>query len=156
MAFRKTTQGLYSPINEKKYSSYGGKKRVDVRNIVYRSSWERVFMKYCDTNPNILNWGSEESMIPYLSPLDNKVHRYFPDFWIRYKSGDNIYEAFVEIKPFDQTVMPKNPKSRSYKEQLATYLVNQAKWKYAREFCAQRNLNFIIITERELFNKKGK
>lgn len=154
MGFKKTTQGLYTPINEGKYSSYGGKKRVDVRNIVYRSSWERVFMKYCDTNPNILSWGSEETMIPYLSPLDNKVHRYFPDFWIKYKSDGQIMEAFVEIKPFAQTIPPQNPKSRHYREQLATYAVNQAKWKYAREFCAARGLGFIIITEKELFNKK--
>ena len=68
-------KGRYQPTNPLKYKG-------NYRNIIYRSLWERKFMKYCDRNPNILEWGSEEFCLPYKSPLDNKVHRYFPDFYI--------------------------------------------------------------------------
>jgi hypothetical protein len=73
-----------------------------------------------------------------------------------YNNGNEIVEAFVEIKPLHETIPPKNPRSRSYKKSLETYVVNQAKWKYAEEFCANRNLKFIIITEKELFGKGEK
>ncbi len=81
--------GRYKPTNIKKYKG-------DHLNIIYRSLWERKFMVYCDLNENILEWGSEELVIPYKSPLDNKWHRYFPDFFIKYRdSKGNIRRSFI-------------------------------------------------------------
>ena len=70
--------GRFKPKNYKKYKG-------DPTRIYYRSLWERRFMVYCDNNVNILEWGSEEVIIPYKSPIDKRVHRYFPDFYIKYK-----------------------------------------------------------------------
>ena len=92
--------GLYKPLNPRKY-------RGNPTNIVYRSLWEKKYMKYCDSTPSILEWGSEEIAIPYRSPIDRRVHRYYPDFYIkvREKSG-KISKYIVEIKPKKQTKPP--------------------------------------------------
>ena len=92
--------GLYKPLNPRKY-------RGNPTNIVYRSLWEKKYMKYCDTTPSIMEWGSEEIAIPYRSPIDNRSHRYYPDFYIkvREKSG-KISKYIVEIKPKKQTKPP--------------------------------------------------
>ena len=74
MAYR----GRYIPSNPKKYKG-------DSSRIIYRSLWERKLMVYCDRNEKVLEWGSEEVIIPYLSPWDNKFHRYFPDFYMKVK-----------------------------------------------------------------------
>ena len=66
-------KGKYRPTHPSKY-------RGKPTNIIYRSLWELKFMKYCDSNKNILEWGSEEVIVPYRSPIDNRYHRYFPDF----------------------------------------------------------------------------
>ena len=85
-------KGLYTPTNPKKYKG-------DPHRIVYRSLWERKFMTYCDTNEFILEWGSEEVIIPYLSPWDGKMHSYYPDFYIKVKqaSGKRV-RMIIEIK----------------------------------------------------------
>ena len=90
-------KGKYSPINVKKYKG-------DPTKVIYRSLLERRFMVYCDTNSSILQWNSEEVVVPYRSPLDNRIHRYFVDFWIKFrdKNGD-IKTNLIEIKPFTQT-----------------------------------------------------
>ena len=89
-------KGKYSPSYPKKYKG-------DPTNIVYRSLWERKFMVYCDNNENILEWGSEEIVLPYRSPVDNRIHRYFPDFYIKYKDvGGRIKRSLIEIKPLRQ------------------------------------------------------
>ena len=75
MAYR----GRYIPTYPKKYKG-------DPSNIIYRSLWERKFMVYCDRNEKILEWGSEEFFVPYRSPLDGKIHRYFPDFYVKVKT----------------------------------------------------------------------
>ena len=86
-------KGKYSPSYPRKYKG-------DPTNIVYRSLWERKFMVYCDLNENILEWGSEEIVMPYRSPVDGKVHRYFPDFYIKVKeSTGRIKKMIIEIKP---------------------------------------------------------
>ena len=84
-----TYKGKFHPTNRKKYKG-------DINNIIYRSLWERKFMVYCDEQDDIVEWGSEELVVPYISPLDRKRHRYFPDFYIRTKNGDKF---LVEIKP---------------------------------------------------------
>jgi len=110
-------------------------------------------MNWCDKNENILEWGSEEIAIPYISPVDNRIHRYFPDFYVRARTRSGGTQRFiVEVKPAKQTVPPKKRKkvSRIYLNEMKTYAVNEAKWKAAREYCADRKMEFKIITEKEL------
>ena len=142
--------GRFKPKNYKKYKG-------DPTNVFYRSLWERRFMVYCDNNPNILEWGSEEIIIPYKSPLDKKVHRYFPDFFIKYKnSSGKIIREIIEVKPKRHLSPPKEPKRKTkrYLGEVNTYIINQAKFKAAEEFCKDRKLGFRILTEEHLVPKK--
>ena len=142
----KYNQGKFHPQNPQKYKG-------NVNNIIYRSSWELKFMQWCDRNENILEYGSEEFWIPYISPVDNRVHKYFPDFIIKVRENSgNTKNYVVEVKPQRQTVPPKQKSrvTKSYLYEAQTYAVNQAKWKSAEEWCADRLLNFMVITEKEL------
>ena len=137
----------------KYYPSFPRKYKGDPTNIVYRSLWERKFMVYCDKNQNILEWASEEIAIPYRSPIDNRVHRYFPDFYMKVKeTNGKIKNYVIEVKPAKQTIPPKKPKrqTKGYIREAYEYAKNQAKWKAAREFCADRMWEFKVITESEL------
>ena len=97
----------------KYYPSFPRKYKGDPTNIIYRSLWERKFMVYCDKNQNILEWASEEIAIPYRSPIDNRVHRYFPDFYMKVKeTNGKIKNYVIEVKPAKQTIPPKNQKDR--------------------------------------------
>ena len=139
-------KGRYQPNNPLKYKG-------NFRNIIYRSLWELKFMKYCDSNPNILEWGSEEFCLPYRSPLDNKVHRYFPDFYIKVKENTGkIKKYIIEVKPQRQCMEPKpqKKKTRTYIYEVREYAKNQAKWKAAEEYCLDRGYEFKILTEKEL------
>ena len=139
-------KGKYQPSFPKKYKG-------NPTNIVYRSLWERTFMKYCDTNENILEWFSEEIAVPYRSPIDNKIHRYFPDFYIKVKeSNGSIKKYIIEIKPKKQTVepIPQKRKTRGYIYEVYEYAKNQAKWKAAEEWCADRGYEFKVLTEDDL------
>ena len=140
-------KGIFKPSNPKKYKG-------DRYNIIYRSLWERKFMKYCDNTENILEWSSEEFFIPYRDPTVKKVRRYFPDFFIKYKDKDgNIRRSVIEVKPRRETIEPKVTKGKSKKTILTeqiNYVRNQAKWKAAKEFCDDRKLEFKIMTEKEL------
>lgn len=141
-----TLKGKFIPRNVSKY-------RGDYRNIIYRSSWELKFMKYCDLNKNILEWGSEEIVIPYRSPLDGRIHRYFVDFYIKVKNVDgDIQKYLIEVKPKKQTKAPKVQKkmTKKYVYEVTEYAKNQAKWDAAKEFCEDRNYKFMLITEDEL------
>ena len=137
----------------KYYPSYPRKYKGDPTNIIYRSLWERKFMVYCDKNQNILEWASEEIAIPYRSPIDNRVHRYFPDFYMKVKEFNGKIKRYViEVKPAKQTKPPAKPKrkSKGYIREAYEYAKNQAKWKMAREFCADRQWEFKVVTEKEL------
>ena len=139
-------KGRYTPKNPKKYKG-------DYHNIVYRSLWERKFMVYCDNSDNILEWGSEEIIIPYLSPWDGKLHRYFPDFYIKVKQASgNIKKFIIEVKPKKQTRPPKpvNRKTKKWLNEVKTYSINEAKWRYASEWCDNNDMEFKILTEDEL------
>ena len=143
-------KGRYSPSNPKKYKG-------NPSNIVYRSLWERKFMVYCDNHTKILEWGSEEIALPYRSPIDNKVHRYFPDFYIKVReSNGKIKRYIIEIKPKKQTMEPKvkKRKTKGYIYEVYEYAKNQAKWKAAEEFCKDRMWEFKVLTEDELGIKK--
>lgn len=110
-------------------------------------------MKWCDMNDNILEWGSEEIVVPYRSPLDGKIHRYFVDFYIKVRTKTGVAKKYlIEIKPKKQTVEPTPPKRKTprYINEVTTYVVNQAKWEAAREWCADRKVEFLILTEDHL------
>ena len=135
--------GKYIPTNKTKY-------RGDVNKIVYRSLWERRFMVYCDNTKEILEWGSEEVIIPYISPLDGKLRRYFPDFYIKVRQKDkSIKKMIIEVKPKIQCGPPKTPKRKTQRfiNEVRTWGVNQAKWEAAIEWCTDRNMEFKILTE---------
>ena len=98
--------GKYPPLNPKKYKG-------DPRMIIYRSLWELKFMKWCDTHNHILEWGSEEIVVPYRSPLDGRVHRYFPDFYIKVKNKNGILKKYIiEIKPKSKHLNQRNQKEK--------------------------------------------
>ena len=138
-------KGRFKPKHYKKYKG-------DPTKIIYRSMWELRFMKYCDKTPNILEWSSEEIIIPYRG-LDRRVHRYFPDFWIKYKNAKGqIVKEIIEVKPKAQTKKPtkKGKHYGKYLREARTYAINQAKWEAAEEYCLDRGYKFRIITEDHL------
>ena len=139
-------KGRYNPVNPKKYKG-------NSQNIIYRSLWERKFMVYCDTNDKILEWGSEEIIIPYISPWDGKVHRYFPDFYIKVRqSSGNLKKFIIEVKPKKQTRPPKpvERKTKRWINEVRTFGINEAKWKHATKWCKDNDMEFKILTEEEL------
>lgn len=138
--------GFFKPKHPKKYKG-------DPTKIVYRSLWEKTFFKWCDETSSVIEWASEEIVVPYLSPITGRRHRYFPDVWIKYIDKDGkTKEKLIEIKPEKETVPPKEPKRRTkrFVEAVKTYATNQAKWSAAREACANRGIEFVILTERHL------
>ena len=139
-----TYKGRYFPTNPKKY-------RGNPNQIIYRSLWERKVMVYCDKNDAIIEWGSEEVIVPYLSPMDGRIHRYFPDFYMKVRQADGSTKKFIiEVKPKSQCKQPvKNPKRRTTKwfNEVKTFAINQAKWKSAKEFCEDKGMEFKIFTE---------
>jgi hypothetical protein len=138
--------GKFTPDNPQKYIG-------DYKNIIYRSSWECKLMAWLDKNPNIISWCSEELIIPYVSPSDGKVHRYFPDFVVKIKTKDGSTKTMVvEVKPKKQTKEPEKQKrmTKQYIQEVVTWGVNQAKWKAATEYCLDRGWEFKVITEVDL------
>ena len=110
-------------------------------------------MVHLDDNPNVIGWSNEEIVIPYLSPVDNRYHRYFPDFFVKVKNRAGIVESLIlEVKPKSQSVAPKAQKkvTKRYINEVMTYGVNEAKWKAAVEYCKDRNWKFNVITEEHL------
>lgn len=114
-------------------------------------------MSYLDGHPDVMEWASEEFCIPYRSPIDGKIHRYFPDFKIKQKNKDGIVETIViEVKPKSQVTPPtvkqtkKQKPTKSYIREVTTYGINEAKWKAAKSFCEDRKWKFVILTEKEL------
>jgi len=142
----KTYKGYFKPKHPEKYKG-------DPANIVYRSSWELKMMMYLDDHRDVIQWSSEEFCIPYRSPIDGKIHRYFPDFYVKKRNVNGLIEvAVIEVKPAIQTVAPKVQKTQTkrYINEVYTWGINNAKWEAAKEFCADRNWSFHIFTEREL------
>ena len=149
MRERKTYKGKFYPKNPQKYKG-------DINNIVWRSSWELRLMKWLDEHNSVIEYGSEEIVIPYISPVDGKPHRYFVDFYVKLRSQNGeIKTMIVEVKPFVQTQPPK-AKSRitpGYIKECQTYAVNQAKWTAAKKFAEVNKIQFVVLTENELFDK---
>lgn len=140
----------YKPKHPEKYVG-------DVNSIQMRSSWERKFAIFLDTNPNVLNWGSEQNPIIYFSPVDNNTHKYYPDFMFVVKeSSGEIKKYMVEIKPHAQTKppVPRSRKTKQYLNEMATYTVNTAKWNAANTWCEKNGFVFMVIDEYTLGLKR--
>ena len=138
-------KGWFTPKNPKKYKG-------DPQNIVYRSSWELRAMKWFDEQPNIIWWSSEELFIPYRSPVDQQMHRYFPDFVVRVRQTNGKETTMIlEVKPEKQTQMPAQKRqTKKFLQEVATYAINQEKWRAADLFCKEHGWQFKIITEKDL------
>lgn len=145
--------GKFRPKNPQKYKG-------DPTTIIYRSLWEFKFFRHVDVNPDVIWWQSEEVVVPYRSPIDSRIHRYFPDVIVHAKRKDGSKgTTMIEIKPYKQTLPPDPRKknatktgrvSRRYLNEVKTWGINDAKWKAARNYCADRGWDFIIMTEKEL------
>lgn len=146
MTYTKTYKGKFRVDNPSKYKG-------DISNIVYRSLWELRFMKWCDKNQSVEEWGSETVIVPYISPIDRKVHRYFVDFYVKVRNKNGVLQKYlIEIKPERFTKPPAIPKKKTKRfiDEVFQYGVNDAKWKAAFEFCKDRNMTFMILTEKDL------
>lgn len=150
---RNYRQGVFKPKNISKYAG-------DSTKIIYRSGWEKIVFIWLDNKPNCVEWSSEETVIPYRSPIDNEIHRYFVDIKATFIQSDGQKRTFIiEIKPYAQTLPPKASKGKSKKtllEETATYAVNQAKWESAEKFCKLKGYQFMILTEYEIGIAKKK
>lgn len=147
MTYSKDTyKGRFIPKNRSKYLGDGS-------NIIYRSSYELKFMKWCDLNESVVKWASEEIVIPYVSPMDRRLHRYFVDFFIevRDKTG-KVKKYLVEVKPFKYTQPPEIPKRKTKRfiTEVTQWGINNAKWEAAKKFAVSHGWEFIVITEKDL------
>ena len=150
----KYNQGFFKPKHPEKYKG-------DPTNIVYRSGWELRLMSYFDVHSDVIWWSSEERIIPYRSPVDNRVHRYFPDFLVYLKTRNGKNETvLIEVKPKAQTQPPKakaaGKNSKRYLTEVMTWGVNEAKWKAAEDYCKDRGWRFMIMTEDHIYGTKNK
>ena len=138
-------KGVYKPSNPKKYIG-------NPNMIVYRSLWERKFMRYCDTNEKVLKWASEEIVIPYYNPVKKRMAKYFPDFYMEYIDKAGVKKkTLIEVKPLKETKPPQyKRRTKSVLIAEAMYSQNQAKWAAAEEFCLDQGWTFQIMTEKEL------
>jgi hypothetical protein len=142
---RNFVQGIYKPKNPKKYIG---------TTPVYRSMLELKAFRYLDNNPNVLSWGSESVVIPYKSPVDNRIHRYFVDLVAKLQCKDNtIKKLLIEIKPEKQTKPPTESARKKQKTLIYEkyqYGINMAKWDAAKNWCKAKGYTFIIMNEKHL------
>jgi len=144
-----TTRGISSRYVVENAHKYVG----DASAIICRSTWERAFCFFCDKNTNVEYFASEEVVVPYMSPKDGRMHRYFIDFFVQFTNGQKL---LIEIKPYVQTIPPKPPKKKTQKainryiEACQTYEVNSAKWEYASRYASKNNAKFVVYTENDL------
>lgn len=139
-------KGKFKPKYPEKYKG-------DPTNVIYRSLWELRLMRYFDQHSAVIQWSSEEIIIPYRSPVDNRIHRYFPDFYVKMRTSDGqINTMLIEVKPASQSQPPvkRDKVTKKYLNEVMTWGVNQAKWKAATEFCLDRNWQFKVMTEKEI------
>jgi len=139
-------KGKFQPKNSQKYNG-------DPTKIIYRSLWERKFMKFCDDKKNILQWSSEEVIVPYRSPIDNRMHRYYVDFLVTSINRNGIKETLlIEVKPKRQCKPPKKKSrvTRGYIKEVKAWGINSAKWEAATEYAENKGWKFIILTEDDL------
>jgi hypothetical protein len=139
-------QGIFKPKNPNKFIG---------AHAIYRSGLELKFFRFCDNNPNIVKWASESIVVPYVSPIDKKVHRYYVDNYVIINESGVLKKYLVEIKPSKQTKPPqtkyRNKQHLLYEQ--AMYITNQAKWEAAREYCKKNGMSFLILTEKEIYQR---
>lgn len=141
--------GKFLPKNPEKYLG-------NPSNIYWRSSWELQVMKWLDSHSKVIKWASEETIIPYRSPIDNRIHRYFPDFKVHIVNDQGIENIYlVEVKPKKQTQPPKKKlikgqPTKRYVTEVQTYVVNNAKFEAAQSHCDKMGWKFMILTEDHL------
>lgn len=141
-------KGTFRPKNPQKYKG-------NANNIVYRSRWELLLMTRLDEHPDVLQWSSEEVIVPYRSPMDGRIHRYFPDFLVKKRNHSNglIETVMIEVKPKAQTKPPEvktGKPTKRYLNEVYTWGVNSAKWKAAENYCKDRGWKFQIMHEDHL------
>jgi len=147
---RKYKQGVFVPKNPQKYKG-------NVNNIIYRSSWEQIAFRFCDQTTDVIWWQSEETVIEYISPVDNNSHRYYMDITMCVRQASGKEQVFmVEIKPKEQTVFPqrKRKKELTFLKEVETYSINAAKWNAAKKVCERHGYKFLIWTQDHLLPKK--
>ena len=136
----------FTPKHPEKYAG-------DPTNIICRSSWERKFANWCDNSSSVVKWLSEETVIPYICPTDNRMHRYFVDFKITVRNKEGALSTYlIEIKPESQTRPPIPPKRKTqkYLQEVMTWGKNEAKWKAAENYAKDRGWKFMVFTEKHL------
>ena len=140
-----TLKGIYKPKNPKKYIG-------NANMIVYRSSWERKFMRWLDSSDAVKSWASEEISLPYYNPVKKRMAKYYPDFYMEYvDSSGKTKKSLIEVKPLKETKPPVYKKrTKNVLIAEAMYSQNQAKWSAAKEFCLDNGMEFRIMTEVEL------
>lgn len=137
-----TYKGRYHPVNPAKYKG-------NINDIIYRSMWEKACFKWLDTNPDIVSWSSEETVVPYYFPVDKRYHRYFVDLKYTTKSGQTF---LIEVKPAKETKPPKaGKKTARYVTESTTFVRNQCKWAAADKFAKDNGWTFDVWTEHELY-----
>tara|TARA_A100001011_G_C14092435_1_gene749212 strand:- start:140 stop:583 length:444 start_codon:yes stop_codon:yes gene_type:complete len=136
-------KGKYTIKNTKKYLG-------DPTKVIYRSLWERQAFKWCESNPRVKKWNSEEIVVPYKCKTDNKLHRYYVDLLVELDNKDII---LVEIKPKRETVPPKGKrKTKRYIKEVTTYIKNTSKWEAATQYANHKGWKFQVWTEDTLTN----
>lgn len=147
----KYKQGVFKPRNVEKYSG--------TIPILFRSEWELRFMQFLDLSNGCIKWSSESVVIKYINPIDGKEHRYFVDFYAEFKQTDgNIGKHLIEIKPkkfMSKPIMTKRKRPKTYNDEMEMYLVNQAKWKAAQEYCDRNRIKFSVLCEEDIFKMAG-
>ena len=99
-------------------------------NIFYQSSYELKALNIWENDSNIISFTRPKLVLAYVD--DNKIeHLYKPDFLLLYKDG---HKELIEVK----SNWNRNNRDTILKE-LA-----------AREYCKNNNLQYYILTEKEL------
>ena len=147
----KIQQGYFRPVNPDKYLG-------DPNKIIFRSSWEFKFLKWCDSSPTVIEYSSEPFAIPYFNPIDERVHKYYIDFYMVVRESDGSLQKYlIEVKPSSQVAPPIAPTKltdnqiKSYMYATKQYIINSAKFEAASDFAKNHGLKFGIITEQFLF-----
>jgi len=144
-------QGYYQLISPEKYIG-------DPTKIIYRSSWEHRFCRYCDLTSEVVKWSSEPLGIKYINPIDTREHTYYVDFYMRVQKENVHVDYLAEIKPRASLIKPTlNPiknttkKLANYNYELKTWIVNRSKFTAANEYANRMGYQFILVTEDFLF-----
>jgi hypothetical protein len=145
--YKEFKKGIYRPINSNKY--IGGDK------CIYRSSWELKAFKFLDKNPKVLRWCSERVIIPYMSRLDNRMHKYYVDLFAEIQFTNGTKKKYlIEVKPYKKTLPPvesKRKKKTTILHEKVEYVQNQDKWSHAKQYCKVNKLNWMILTEKGIY-----